>query len=209
LITTHVSGASILSNAGSELSFQLPFDGSSGFPAMFEQLDINSSVLGVGSYGISVTTLEEVFLRVGHAAEKDEVGEAVDVANRYGQVQAHEGKKPTVSASAPREKKSSSNKGPVTIDVSEKSPILESFVKQSSVSFFFFTISLILGNTHLLWFSLIQCHVINDQFSTQVRALLIKRWLNTKRDLRALVWQIGYPVIVLIFGEARLSNRLM
>ena len=34
------------------------------FPAMFDELDKGSAKLGIMSYGISITTLEEVFLKV-------------------------------------------------------------------------------------------------------------------------------------------------
>lgn len=34
------------------------------FPTMFDELDKSSSKLGIMSYGISITTLEEVFLKV-------------------------------------------------------------------------------------------------------------------------------------------------
>jgi hypothetical protein len=34
------------------------------FPALFDQLDLKLKELKVNSYGISITTLEEVFLKV-------------------------------------------------------------------------------------------------------------------------------------------------
>jgi hypothetical protein len=50
------------------LSFQLPYDAVSNFAAMFTELESEDakSRLGVGAYGISITTLEEVFLKVRH-----------------------------------------------------------------------------------------------------------------------------------------------
>jgi hypothetical protein len=50
---------------GTEISYQMPFSGAEGFPGLFDELDHKSKQLGIASYGISVTTLEEVFLRVG------------------------------------------------------------------------------------------------------------------------------------------------
>ena len=35
------------------------------FGQMFTEIDTNLSKLGIESYGISITTLEEVFLKVG------------------------------------------------------------------------------------------------------------------------------------------------
>lgn len=39
------------------------------FPDLFDDLDANKSELGIGSYGISVTTMEDVFIKVGSPHE--------------------------------------------------------------------------------------------------------------------------------------------
>lgn len=59
-----VKKASILSNIGREITFQLPIDASEHFVEMFHALDeyIENGKLVV--YGVSVTTLDEVFLMV-------------------------------------------------------------------------------------------------------------------------------------------------
>jgi ATP-binding cassette subfamily A (ABC1) protein 3 len=59
----------LLSNAAGEISFRLPFSQAKNFPALFRQLDERMAEWGMESYGISVTTLEEVFLRVGRDEE--------------------------------------------------------------------------------------------------------------------------------------------
>ena len=64
LISNRVPDAKILSDVGTEFSVQLPFSSSSHFQSLFENLDDNLSSLGIQSYGMSVTTLEEVFLKV-------------------------------------------------------------------------------------------------------------------------------------------------
>ncbi len=56
--------AQLLANVGSELSFRLPMDESASFPAILSQLETRRAELGVHDYGISVTTLEDVFLKV-------------------------------------------------------------------------------------------------------------------------------------------------
>jgi ATP-binding cassette, subfamily A (ABC1), member 3 len=48
------------------MTFQIPMSLSSKFKEFFENFDKNLEQLGIRSYGISITTLEEVFLRVGH-----------------------------------------------------------------------------------------------------------------------------------------------
>lgn len=47
------------------MTFQLPFKSSHKFKDMFEFLDDNLDTYGMQSYGMSVTTLEEVFIKVG------------------------------------------------------------------------------------------------------------------------------------------------
>ncbi|KAG3081260.1 hypothetical protein JG687_00006803 [Phytophthora cactorum] len=71
LITARVSAAKVLSNVGAEIAFQLPLDSTASFPQLFEELDEKMRDLGVLSYGISVTTLEEVFIKVAEASDED------------------------------------------------------------------------------------------------------------------------------------------
>ena len=54
----------MLSDVGAELSFQLPLTASAQFPELFARLEADSERLGIETYGISVTTLEEVFMKV-------------------------------------------------------------------------------------------------------------------------------------------------
>ncbi|KAJ0412877.1 hypothetical protein ATCC90586_002507 [Pythium insidiosum] len=71
LVTAHVASARVLSDVGAELAFQLPLEASVQFPALFDALDDGRAALGVRSYGISVTTLEEVFIKVAEASDSD------------------------------------------------------------------------------------------------------------------------------------------
>lgn len=56
----------LLQEVSSEITFQIPNSLSSKFKDFFGKFDGELEVLGIRSYGISVTTLEEVFLKVGH-----------------------------------------------------------------------------------------------------------------------------------------------
>ncbi|GMF31471.1 unnamed protein product [Phytophthora lilii] len=71
-ISRYIPSSRVLSNVGTEIAFQLPLDSSSKFPAMFHKLDDNLHKLQVLSYGISVTTMEEVFIRVAEVADEDQ-----------------------------------------------------------------------------------------------------------------------------------------
>ncbi|TDH71046.1 hypothetical protein CCR75_004636 [Bremia lactucae] len=70
-VTSRVPSAQLLSSVGSELAFQLPLASSSTFASLFSDLDVELNNLGLLSYGVSVTTLEEVFIKVAEANDHD------------------------------------------------------------------------------------------------------------------------------------------
>ena len=64
-----VPSATVLSNLGTEMSFQLPIGESASFIGMFEQLDDQMKQHKIETYGVSITTLDEVFLMVARGEE--------------------------------------------------------------------------------------------------------------------------------------------
>ncbi|XP_034182709.1 cholesterol transporter ABCA5 isoform X1 [Osmia lignaria lignaria] len=72
LVTSHVSKAEKARRHGRELSFILPHNSVENFAPLFsaieQEIKTRSSRLGISSYGVSMTTLEEVFLHL----ERDE-----------------------------------------------------------------------------------------------------------------------------------------
>ncbi|CAK9108749.1 ABC transporter A family member 1 (ABC transporter ABCA.1) (AtABCA1) (ABC one homolog protein 1) (AtAOH1) [Durusdinium trenchii] len=60
----HLPDAEIFSSVGAEVAVKVPFRASPTFPALFREIEAEKEALSVSSYGISVTTLEEVFLKV-------------------------------------------------------------------------------------------------------------------------------------------------
>eukprot|EP00002_Diphylleia_rotans_P026663 TRINITY_DN532_c0_g1_i27.p1 TRINITY_DN532_c0_g1~~TRINITY_DN532_c0_g1_i27.p1 ORF type:complete len:1358 (+),score=157.88 TRINITY_DN532_c0_g1_i27:186-4076(+) len=69
-ILGHVNNASFLRSSGAEISYALPRDSSSSFGKLFSALNQMASGLGVESYGLSVTTLEEIFLKLTNPADE-------------------------------------------------------------------------------------------------------------------------------------------
>ncbi|XP_077990027.1 phospholipid-transporting ATPase ABCA3-like [Glandiceps talaboti] len=69
-ITSYVPDAKCTSNVGSELSYTLPKESTGQFKDMFEELESKMADFGINSYGVSVTTMEEVFMKVGEMAEE-------------------------------------------------------------------------------------------------------------------------------------------
>ncbi|KUF88199.1 ABC transporter A family member 1 [Phytophthora nicotianae] len=68
-VTSFVPDAQLLSNVGSEIAFQLPLHSSSKFASVFAEMDRQLGTLGLLSYGVSVTTLEEVFIKVAELGD--------------------------------------------------------------------------------------------------------------------------------------------
>ena len=78
LVESHVPAAEPLSSVGAEVTYRLPFEASPVFRELFTALEQGESELGVAEYGLSVTTLEEVFLLV--ASNEREAGKSTDAA---------------------------------------------------------------------------------------------------------------------------------
>lgn len=70
-IANHVPEAKLKSNIGSELGFLLPRGAAGKFEGLFSELEGKRCDLGVSSYGCSITTMEEVFLRVSGLQDVD------------------------------------------------------------------------------------------------------------------------------------------
>ncbi|CAG9326092.1 unnamed protein product [Blepharisma stoltei] len=91
-IQSYIPDATAMSDVHAEISFQIPSSSSDKFTTFFADLDANLKDLQLRSYGVSVTTLEEVFLRVARGddgeinkdKEKDkEKDENVELENDF------------------------------------------------------------------------------------------------------------------------------
>ena len=66
-VQRHVPSASIKATqggGGGDMHVQLPFGHEAAFPDLFTDLDSSLGQLAVKGYGVAVTTLEQVFLRI-------------------------------------------------------------------------------------------------------------------------------------------------
>uniref|UniRef100_A0AAV2KFR8 P-type phospholipid transporter n=1 Tax=Knipowitschia caucasica TaxID=637954 RepID=A0AAV2KFR8_KNICA len=66
LVLGHIPGARLVEDLGHELTYILPYSAAKdgAFPDLFRALDQNLHQLGISSYGVSDTSLEEIFLKV-------------------------------------------------------------------------------------------------------------------------------------------------
>ncbi|XP_057605512.1 phospholipid-transporting ATPase ABCA3-like [Hippopotamus amphibius kiboko] len=67
LIHHHVPEARLENNVAAELSFILPKEYTHRFKDLFADLENRQEELGIASFGISITTMEEVFIRVSRS----------------------------------------------------------------------------------------------------------------------------------------------
>ncbi|KJE88968.1 ATP-binding cassette sub-family A member 1 [Capsaspora owczarzaki ATCC 30864] len=77
LVKSHVASAVLATDVGAELAYVLPTRETPNFANLFAELENRKVELGIGSFGVSITTLEEVFLKVGEGFDTtiDEVKE--------------------------------------------------------------------------------------------------------------------------------------
>jgi ATP-binding cassette, subfamily A (ABC1), member 3 len=65
LLRKYISDVDIKTNIGSELSYELKDENIEVFQDMLEDLEANAETLSLSNYGLSLTTMEEVFMKVG------------------------------------------------------------------------------------------------------------------------------------------------
>ncbi|XP_050618332.1 LOW QUALITY PROTEIN: cholesterol transporter ABCA5 [Macaca thibetana thibetana] len=76
LVKQHIPAATLLQQNDQQLVYSLPFKDMDKFSGLFSALDSHSN-LGVISYGVSMTTLEDVFLKLEVEAEIDQADYSV------------------------------------------------------------------------------------------------------------------------------------
>ncbi|XP_027629544.1 ATP-binding cassette sub-family A member 3-like isoform X2 [Tupaia chinensis] len=69
MIHSHVPNATLERNIGTELSFILSKEYTERFEALFNDLEKKQKELGIASFGASVSTMEEVFMKVNKLAD--------------------------------------------------------------------------------------------------------------------------------------------
>jgi len=68
IVFDNVESANLLTNVGAEMSFQLPLGASANFAPIFDQLEDLVTKGEIVTYGVGITTLDEVFLLVTRGA---------------------------------------------------------------------------------------------------------------------------------------------
>lgn len=82
LLSTHIPDIQIETDIGSELTYLLKESYIPQFKDLLEDFENNSNELGISSFGVTLTTLEEVFLKVMQEDEKRMEADATpEIAN--------------------------------------------------------------------------------------------------------------------------------
>ncbi|KAK1330895.1 LOW QUALITY PROTEIN: hypothetical protein QTO34_008837 [Cnephaeus nilssonii] len=84
IVTKHIPDAKLSAKSEGKLVYTLPLERTNKFPELYENLDLCPD-LGIENYGVSMTTLNEVFLKLEGKSTIDEPGIATS-----GEVQAEE-----------------------------------------------------------------------------------------------------------------------
>ncbi|XP_047311317.1 ABC transporter A family member 1 [Impatiens glandulifera] len=204
IVYRHIPSATCVSEVGTEISFKLPLTSSSSFESMFREIEgfmkksnptsgvsekEESNSLGIESYGISVTTLEEVFLRVaGSDINEIETSEEKKIPTSPDAMLCH-----VSSTQTPNSIVSSKWFGSYMKVVRV---ILGVVWKACSLSFAYFM--------SFLRFLSMQCCclgiVSGSTFWQHCRALFIKRAISASRDRKTIVFQLLFPAIFLLLG---------
>lgn len=71
-IISRIKEAVKMQEVSREITYQLPTEVSGQFKEFFKEFDENLDQLNIGSYGVGITTLEEVFLKIGHGEDDED-----------------------------------------------------------------------------------------------------------------------------------------
>ncbi|KAI3949646.1 hypothetical protein MKW92_026942 [Papaver armeniacum] len=202
VVYRHVPLATRLTDVGTEISFRLPLASSSSFESMFREIESctrrtitdtetggshGESGVGIQSYGISVTTLEEVFLRVAGC----EFDETEYVSHNKALVLAES---MVSEASHHTQNKASS---PKLLWWHYKNVLAMIFtIMGRACSSIFNTVFSFLSFLGSYSF----CITPRSTFWVHFRALLIKRAVSAQRDRRTIVFQLLVPAVFLFLG---------
>ena len=63
LVKSRIPSAQLKSQISAEVTYVLPFSESKKFEGLFKEIEAKLKELGVNSFGVSATTMEEVFLK--------------------------------------------------------------------------------------------------------------------------------------------------
>ncbi|CAL1377626.1 unnamed protein product [Linum trigynum] len=203
IVYRHIPSAMCVSEVGSEICFRLPLSSSLSFESMFREIEscmggsgstseaiaVDKLFHGIQGYGISVTTLEEVFLRVA-GCYYDESGN-----DSLNQIKDSEPDHvvPSSSNHTPERFCYSKYLG----DYKKVYWIVSGMVGRACS----FTVAVLLSFIKFVAMQCCCCSIITRSvFWQHTKALFIKRALSARRDRKTMVFQLLIPAMFLTLG---------
>ncbi|XP_078687656.1 phospholipid-transporting ATPase ABCA3-like isoform X4 [Branchiostoma floridae x Branchiostoma belcheri] len=177
-VEKHVPSALFGGSVGSEMAFILPTESTSLFAPLFRELEQNRELFGINSFGVSVTTLEEVFMRTGEGT-LDDIGSLTNL-------QAHSNGQ--ANGTVTTQETTSVDETLLAADgngIAAPPPHSAVNMEDGSVYRYRDNGDLVKG-----------CALKWQQF----KAMIVKRFLSAKRDKKALITQLILPLLFVFLG---------
>eukprot|EP00937_MAST-01D_sp_MAST-1D-sp2_P000217 g217.t1 len=189
LVTRNVPAARMATNVGAEVTFQLPIAASAAFPAMLDSLEASKQdgTTQIETFGISVTTMEEVFIKVARGDDGSNADAVNDIQRKLTERKSSLTQSGSVIGAAvpnPVAGVSSESDASVQNDLgsSRKMSFLDAGDDNTAPS-----------RSNLSGFGLLRKHFYG---------LLMKRVHYGKRDKVAICCNTGCPAVFICFGLA-------
>lgn len=244
IIMDYIPSAISLSDVGKEVSFQLPYSSTSVFGELFGRFDENKQSLGIDSYGVSVTTLEEVFIKAAELTDVTEIKEeSSSDKSYYSDVKSDKSDQENKEKESPskkviemsdinteiinsnedlsdsdKSKDKEKDKDKETIVVkddeinsgnNERKPRSSATLEADDPKKLFLQAverrhtssrrsSIFIKTDSSKDYFLKNEKLKKNLFCTHFSALIVKRWRYTKRDIKALLFQIIIPILLLL-----------
>jgi ATP-binding cassette subfamily A (ABC1) protein 3 len=197
LITSRVAGAEKLSQSAGELSYRLPLStAGANLPDLFDYLDAHKERMGIQTYGLGVTTLEDIFLKIAH---DEEVARTAEKAARIGSPTALKKGSDHSNAHAPLLANAAQSHSPfIEDDVNEGEGVSSISPTSSPASSDVHELSVDDPSASADVAAALQADSSERSWIRQVRALVRKRINISRRDKKALFCSIGVPCYLLI-----------
>uniref|UniRef100_A0A2P2LAL7 ABC transporter A family member 1 isoform X1 n=1 Tax=Rhizophora mucronata TaxID=61149 RepID=A0A2P2LAL7_RHIMU len=211
IIYRHVPSATCVSEVGTEICFKLPLASSASFERMFREIescmkvsasdsDTNSNEaknnFGIESYGISVTTLEEVFLRVA-GCDYDEIGDSKQRNNISSSDHVY-----SMASNNNIYRRFSDSK--ILVNYTKPAQVMYAIVRKACG----LMLSAVLSFMNCLAIYCCSCCIISrSTFWQHTKALVVKRAISARRDRRTIVFQLLIPAVFLLFGFVFLNLK--
>ncbi|XP_070557065.1 uncharacterized protein [Ptychodera flava] len=176
-IQSRIEGAQLIEDVGSELSYTLPITRGqlSNFSELFADLDANMSSLHVAAYGISNTTLEQVFLKLS-GNQNPEYGEGKLTAEQIENMQKE-------NWNLRRTNEENSDVSYTSTDTEgDKEPKDKKSKRRKE--------GRLRGDSDRMYVGVGRGFV-------QLGAMLIKRFNHVKRDIKGYFWTLIMPAILI------------